>query len=193
MNKFFCTTLIALCFWGIKPLSICAQGKDSTLITWSDSYKLNYDDFMGKPGKEAEVALTSSGIYFLYEYDGKSQLSIQLSSMFDKTKSWFKEDGKVPEVLSHEQTHFDITELNVRLFRKALTERSFRKANNFDVLLPRIYNDFTGKCSQMQNDYDNQTNHGTDTNAQKGWEKKVAKQLEELKQYNAVEMLFKVN
>lgn len=183
------TSLISI----FKCFSAFAQLNEANLITWTKDYLLTYDDFNGSPGKEAEVALTSSGFLFSYQYDGKSQLTIEVTATFDKSKSWFRDEGKTNEVLNHEQTHFNITEVNARLLRKAFFERTYKSSNNFDVLLTRLYDDFTDRCSRMQNEYDNETNHGINSRLQQAWDKKISQQLKELEKHSPTQLNLIVN
>lgn len=177
--------ITAIVFLFLRFHCSIAQANDSNVMEWSAGYKLTYEDFKGMPGNGSEVALTSSGFYFLYDYDGNKHLKVEIKAMFDKSKSWFREDGKNEQVLLHEQTHFDITELYVRQFRKFLVEKQFTSGMKFNLLLPRYYNEFINKCSTAQNHYDIETSHGTRDAQQKEWEKKITRQLKQLEEYNS--------
>ncbi len=160
-----------------------AQGDDTSVIKWQPEPLLTYTDFMAKAQNGSEVAMTSSGFYFQYQYNGREELTVELYATFDKSKSWFKPEGKVPEVLAHEQCHFDITELYVRKLRQQLANADFKKKNDFQKQLTKMFNDNNSKCAKAQRDYDAETKHGIDKEEELKWQKKVALELNELDAY----------
>lgn len=174
-------------------LNLNGQGLTTNEILWQPMQLLDYSDFMGKPQNGSEVAMTSSGFYFNYQYNGNDYLTLELYATFDKSKSWFKPEGKVPEVLAHEQCHFDITELYVRQLRQQIAAYHFKKKSDFEKPLTKMYNDCNKKCSQTQRDYDQQTRHGIDTEKQLEWQQKIAKELDALKEFMQEKMDIKVD
>lgn len=185
------TTVIASALLFLN-FQVNAQDGVSNEIHWQPAPLLDYTDFMGKPQNGSEVAMTSSGFYFNYQYNGKEDLTLELYATFDKSKSWFKPEGKVPEVLAHEQCHFDITELYVRQLRQQIAACHFKKKTDFDKPLTKMYNDCNKKCSQAQRDYDQQTRHGIETEKQQEWQQKIAKELAALEEFTQEKMEFKV-
>jgi hypothetical protein len=181
--------IIGLLMIGLK---VNCQDADTNIIHWQPTPLLDYNDFTGKPQNGSEVAMTSSGFYFNYQYNGKEDLTLELYATFDKSQSWFKPEGKVPEVLAHEQCHFDITELYVRQMRQQISAYRFKKETDFDKPLTKMYNDCNKKCSQAQRDYDQQTRHGIETEKQLEWQQKIAKELEVLNAFTKEKMEFKV-
>lgn len=170
-----------------------AQAQNNNEIHWQPTPLLDYADFMGKPQNGSEVAMTSSGFYFNYQYNGKEDLILELYATFDKSKSWFKPEGKFPEVLAHEQCHFDITELYARQLRQQIATFHFKKKNDFEKPLTKMYNDCNKKCSQAQRDYDLQTKHGIETEKQLQWQQKIAKELAALEDFTKEKMEIKVD
>ena len=188
--KLFMTFIIVGLLTVVKQVN--AQHDGSNEIHWQPLPLLDYTDFNGEPQNGSEVAMTSSGFYFNYQYNGKEDLNLELYATFDKSKSWFKPEGKLPEVLAHEQCHFDITELYVRQLRKQITAFQFKKKTDFAKPLNKMYDDCNKKCSQAQRDYDLQTKHGIETEKQQEWQQKVANELAELKEFTREKMELKV-
>lgn len=149
-------------------------------IRWSAVRHLTYDDFGGPvPASSPWAATTNSGIYFGYEEANKLLKSITVYSSFDPATSWMK--TKTPEVLRHEQLHFDITEFYARTFYSDASamiglpgageklKAAFQKANE--------------ACARTQNSYDDESEHGVNAEKQKSWEDKVHGWLKETQAY----------
>ncbi|MGI9550130.1 MAG: DUF922 domain-containing protein, partial [Aurantibacter sp.] len=113
-------------FFALAILSgIQLHGQDEDrVLPWTPERRLTWADYAGKPLKtEWAAATTASGItYTLNSVVGGSapRLQIVVTSLFYPDKSWYKPDLCDDVVLSHEQLHFDITELFARKFRKRL-------------------------------------------------------------------------
>ncbi len=105
-------------------LSQHGLAQESTPIAWDVSRKLAWEDFKGKPFKTAwAAATTASGIS--YEYTGREtkggyELEFSVGAYFYPEKSWYQPHLCDALVLSHEQLHFDISELFARKLRKQL-------------------------------------------------------------------------
>jgi len=103
----------------------------------------------------------------------------------DKSRSWVNTHSLRDEVLSHEQVHFDISEIHARLLRQyfALNNRKSAGRNP-----ESIYKKYINRLRRMQDDYDRQTNHGNDLYMQMMWEEKIKAMLIDLEQYSGQEM-----
>jgi len=149
-------------------------------IKWSSNRKLSYDDFAGPvPSSSPWAANTSSNIFFSYDFTNKELRNVVVYSSFSQSKSWMKK--KIPEVLRHEQLHFDITELYAR---KLYTDASkLIGKENAENQLKQIFKDANIACSEVQNQYDDESGHGVSAEKQESWEKKIAQQLSETSVY----------
>ncbi len=141
---------------------------------------LKIEDFKGIPvGDGQEMAITASGIGFKYTStinDGQILLDIVISPNFNKHLSWFKEAGKNPKVLAHEQLHFDITALKACEFVNTLKTQSFHKAD-YTKNLELVQKQYEDETKEMENRYDIETGHGTIIAKQLEWEKNIKGQL----------------
>src|SRR5574338_86889 len=114
--------IIALVF----SLTMQAQNSKEELIPWQAGRKLSWNDYYGKPDPASDAA-ASTATYLGIEYSfSNNNFSYKISCSFSKEKSWvrFKNDL----VLSHEQGHFDITELFARKLNKVMSEYRFNKS-----------------------------------------------------------------
>ena len=149
-------------------------------IRWSAERKLDYSDFSGSiPSSSPWVANTNSNIYFAYGFNNDELREITVYSSFTPSKSWMKK--KLPEVLHHEQLHFDITELYARtLYLKA----SKLIGNRGDInQLKQLFKDANTDCNEMQNQYDEESEHGVNEEKQVDWEKRIKQLLENTPTY----------
>ena len=171
------TRLILAAF--VCSSSYVHQGNDE-LIQWNSSRRLSWNDFKAIPPKNApNAALTSSGIFIKFSFDGHT-LSYEISCNFDKNSSW----GRVKNdyILSHEQGHFDIAEIYARKLNQALKAYRLRE-NSIGKDVNAIYQRITQELQQTQNQYDNETDYSRNFSQQKIWLKKIERELDSLPEY----------
>lgn len=111
----------------------------------------------------------------------------------DPKQSWVKPDRKTPELLRHEQGHFDIGEIYARKIRTALaphigtsvtaggdTANTARDqaSSQIQSKLNAIIIPLQQAEDQMQTDYDNETGHRIgNPAAQAAWEQEIKSML----------------
>ncbi len=150
--------------------------KDSDTILWGEAVKLVWADFK---------AFTESNIHT--EIAAKnSEATISIKVFFDKNKSWVKETNNA-ELLKHEQTHFDITELWARKFRQKLKGKTF-SFKSFQNELNNIQASIFKDSKEMQVLYDKETEHSVNTANQQKWNKKIAEDLKNLNAFSTTEI-----
>src|SRR4029078_3590622 len=102
-------------------------------IRWKESGKLSFEDFKGNvPGFTPWAATTSSQISFYYESVNGKLSKVVVYASFNKEKSWMKK--KLPEVLAHEQLHFDITEIFARKFYHDVMKKNSADKKELNIL-----------------------------------------------------------
>jgi len=162
--------------------------KDEPVITWRESYKLTWNDFKGEANQnEKAVAITVSGISFEYYIKQNifraGSFETKVAACFFPEKSWFKPELVNDYILSHEQLHYDITELYVRKFRKQLNQLKVSKTIKNDLeLLQKLMNE---QLAVKQNEYDAETNNSINKEAQLLWEQKINIELKTLVSYKS--------
>lgn len=148
-------------------------------IGWSESERLSWADFQGRPTKGAGyVASTSSGISFSYSYKLKDEevtYNYTVESFFYPKESWYKPELVSAYILDHEQTHFDISELHSRVLRKMISEASFSK--NIKKEIEALYQEVEKQRRIMQDRFDLETEHSKISEKEIQWETFIATQL----------------
>ncbi len=152
-------------------------------IVYSLQRPLSISDFTGPVEEQIpELAATFSGIGM--GYSGKTQngqvvLDIFVTPYFDRSNSWFKEAGKNPRVLAHEQTHFDITAIKACELANAIRNTSFTQ-ENYPRLLDEMQKQNAKDSNEEESTYDTETNHGTIEDKQREWEQKIKQKVREI-------------
>lgn len=175
--------ILLICF---VPLTSFIQSNKS-VIEWDKFYKLTWDDFEGKPDKSNEHGtLSTVGIEFKEMVWNKKNAHGKLKTFFYKTQSWTKSRGS-ELLLKHEQGHFDIAEIYARQLRKEFNNKRFKK-NTVSKEMEKTEQE----KNNYQNLYDNETDHGKNSEINKEWEDKIQKQLQELDKYSTQEITIKL-
>jgi hypothetical protein len=155
-------------------------------IPWQENYKLTWTNFQGIPNANIEAAaITASGISFGYHVkkvnDKVESFKVEVVAHFYPEKSWVKTEKADNHILSHEQLHFDITELYSRKLRKAISEVS--ASQNVNTKLDEIHSKIVTDLNNFQNLYDSETDFSRNIEAQAKWQEFINNELESLKNY----------
>jgi hypothetical protein len=160
----------------VHPVSV-AQEDES--IQWDPTYRLTWDDFRADPPRSQRVAATTaSGISYSYRTKGPSgnyRLDYEVVAYFYPERSWYHPDLCDSVVLSHEQLHFDISELYARRMREILGSRTFD--GNVRAEVRKIFARINRELSEFQNRYDMETDFSRDHEAQARWNAQIAERL----------------
>lgn len=153
--------------------------KEDRVLPWTTERRLSWKDYQSSPLKtEWAAATTASGItYTLNSVIGGSEprLEIVVAALFYPDRSWYKPDLCDQVVLSHEQLHFDITELFARKFRKRL--KTLKNNKNIKKEVRAIFVHINKELNAFQNKYDRETNFSRNVPEQLVWNKKIAATL----------------
>lgn len=163
------------------PVILSAQSKDEELLEWSTSKKLTWNDYKANPDPASDAA-ASTTTYLSIEYNiTLKSFGYKIRSRFSKTRSWGLH--KTDYILTHEQGHFDIAEIFARKLNKLMKEYKFDWRTYKDEL-KKIYQGVMNEKEEMQNKYDEETNHSINKEKQEDWLKKIEKMLEEYKDFS---------
>jgi hypothetical protein len=175
------TFLFVVFLTGIIIFHANAQCKNDTLIYWEKNQKLQWRDFHGKVPQDCGKDKARSSLIINTTFINRENLlDAKVLCVFNKNNSWVKDPSL--SLLNHEQLHFDITELFARKIRKGISIlRNTNQTNNEEYtklvkVLLKEYNVFNVQ-------YDEETAHSINKLKQIEWEYKIAKELEELKDY----------
>ena len=169
-------------FTGEEP-SRCKQTDGGPAIEWTPEIKLVWSDFRstGKVNRGFSIAASTCG----FGYDGLVQgneIKVNVYVRFYCNESWRNPDFDMTDVLEHEQLHFDICELYGRKFYKEIVQ--LRNENKLtEKNLNHMYNGLIEDYDAIQDKYDLDTNHSTETEEQQKWNKFVKEELFKLQAY----------
>lgn len=157
----------------------------SDTIYYDFNRNLNWLDFKGKPNVTYFAgAVTASGFAFdsQIDFDGKNiYLNIGVYTFFSKKDSWKKPQVNSAYHLLHEQHHFDITRIGAENFIREIQKAHFTK-DNYTALLSSLFDNVYKQNTDMQHEYDKETNHSINVDMQLQWNNKIATVIQQLKQ-----------
>ncbi|MFC0605185.1 DUF922 domain-containing protein [Winogradskyella pulchriflava] len=157
-------------------------------MSWNETQKLTWADFKASPDPNSDaVALTASGITFGYSVKTSGRRIIAFTTTveahFYPNKSWYIKDRGDDHILRHEQLHFDITELYVRKFKQQLERLVVNQ--NIKEQMAQVHTAINEALGKTQKEYDAQTNHSINVEAQRYWESFIADELKKLDEYKS--------
>lgn len=157
-----------------------AQQETEELLDWSADRPLRWDDYKAKPDPASDAAATTAS-YLVFSYNIRNnEFTYIIESKFSKTKSWGLH--KTDYILSHEQGHFNISEIFARKLKKKIIEYQFN-SRTYQKDLAKIYKAITDEKEKMQRDYDQETNHSINKTKQAEWLKKINSLLDDYAAY----------
>jgi len=164
--------------------------KEKPVIAWQENNKLTWADFKGEPKLNSGAAAeTASGINFGFSVKEVNanvvSFSTEVKAYFYPEKSWFRAEHNTPYILSHEQLHFDITELFARKLIKDISE--LKVSNSIKSELKTLYQNNENALREFQKRYDEETNHSENPENQKKWQDDIKLELDKLSEYKSIE------
>lgn len=163
--------------------------ENADTIRWKSNYKLTWDDFKGKPDQSSGYSALSNCMFSYKaaaEYkDGIMKLSLFVYPCFTKKASWVVQKNKQEGLLTHEQLHFDICELYMRMLRKNILNISLSILNHDDQI-KKLFDESWQQYQEAQARYDDETQHGLIEEMQKNWAEKVESELKTLEEFTTL-------
>jgi len=173
-------------------------------IPWSPDRPLAWGDFRGAVDPQAppeRVAMTAASLTWGYEYqiehDGESCAywitEIRSEAVFDQRRSWVRPTHRKPEILAHEQGHFDLTQIYKQLLDERAAEliglrqrcegSTIEQASSFTQRdaaesVQAVFDAIWTRYMAAQRAYDEQTAHGISAGTQRRWSEKIQSALE---------------
>jgi len=128
------------------------------IINWSEGYRLDYTDFVGRqtPLKDSASSPDTLAVIKCYiKYDLKILSGKQVVhgyAAMDPQLSWMK--VKTPEVLKHEQGHFDLAEIYARKLEKTVNDTTIADLHDYVIFLTNYYKDIMDELKAENDKYD---------------------------------------
>ncbi len=170
----------------IFVLAVPVMAQENEKLSWYQEKPLSWSDFKASPKKHLPYkANTNSGLSFSWnstESISGIELNYEVRSNFYTNRSWVKEIEEVDYLLAHEQLHFDITELHARKLRKAL--ESYEPNEKMKKELDAIYSKVEKQRRQMQTQFDKETNHSINKEAEFKWRVFIKQELDKLSEFS---------
>jgi hypothetical protein len=153
--------------------------QEEEAILWNPEQRLTWANFKAEPPKNSEIAATTaSGLSYQFsttEKNGKYELDYIVGTYFYPDRSWYQSNICDEVILSHEQLHFDISELYARKMRKIMDNTTFTK--NVKAEVKAIYREINKELAEFQQVYDHETNYSRNIEQQLSWNKKIKEAL----------------
>lgn len=170
----------------ISTMLSAQKQSDLDLLYWSAKEKITLDDF-GIKTNDASMGLSSVGFSLEYNVHGLSfttkNFNKKVRHCMVRSASQIDTSDDVDRYIQFQQTLFDITEIYVRQFRKALRENRKKLLFKTDVA-EELKDQIIGiDLEYRKAAYTNETNSAKDELKQKEWEKTIQKELNELSDY----------
>lgn len=162
---------------------VYAQGDsfdDKKELEWNEFYKLTWHDFQGQPTPKAAGDAGASVKIIAKPYLVKNKARYDVYVVFNRDKSWKRDEA--PQLLAHEQLHFDLAELYARMIRKRIQELNDQGVHEVKTLNKAIQQ-LLEESNNADRQYDIETLHGALDQKQEAWSKRIKQELEELKAY----------
>ncbi|MFV0606105.1 MAG: DUF922 domain-containing protein [Niabella sp.] len=188
MKRFFSLWMLS-----VIALTMHAQKNKAAILYWQPDYVLQLTDFIIVADDDSKIknhnqAITRTGItYSLTSNPATRSFTVQLYATMHRKFSYIKKGvlkvaaSGLENLLSHEQLHFDISELYARKAVRALSSKKFSK--NYAKEINLIVQEFFNQAKQYQIQYDTETANGTNKTTQQDWNDRIRKQLQETEQY----------
>jgi hypothetical protein len=152
-----------------------------TEFTWSADRRLTWDDFRG-PVQPYTVDNIAAATFCAIGFETNTvtqnnpMLKVNVFNTFYTRKSWIRESEKNPNILAHEQGHFDLCELYTRKLRERMANVNVDVAS-LRTTLKGIYAALQKEYQERQQQYEDDTNHGLIYKEQDRWEAMIAQEL----------------
>lgn len=166
------------------------------LILWSNEKHLHWDLFKSKKPPEQHQnmsAVTSVVLIIENEVYSKDLVTLSICNYFVSSKSW-KSQNTTPDLLNHEQRHFDLHEIYARRLRKAVSNLTIPENPSeirwsLDKQRLNLRNDFINLSAK----YDKETEHGLIKHQQDIWDNYIDSLLLDLIEFENVGISIKKN
>ncbi|RZL08608.1 MAG: hypothetical protein EOO62_15015 [Hymenobacter sp.] len=159
-------------------------------ILWQPTRRLRQADFKASVADRPFEAATNTTVRYQYAgqlFKGSVQLTIE--TVFDCQNSYFKGTRDPAQTLTHEQGHFDISEIYARRLTKAFKEQ-LANTKELEAKQAVLYHQVMTEAQTMQDKYDSELY--ADRSKLPAWLATIAQQLAELQPYAEKKVTIKI-
>lgn len=197
----FLHAVAALCGSTLAPaLATQKNPLESPELFWSEARPLSWQDFWGEPPPASLLGGEAARIWLELKYSASWEISfdavhrqwiaqlshISAQAIMDRQRSWALPDRRSPDLLRHEQGHFDLLEIFRRRLERELFSLLGRKATastregaeqRLTAVLEEVYKRVWQAHEACQTQYDQETRNGQDRLKQEQWNNLIAQWL----------------
>tara|TARA_B110000503_G_C7148398_1_gene414006 strand:- start:2219 stop:2752 length:534 start_codon:yes stop_codon:yes gene_type:complete len=155
----------------------CLCFSQEKFIKWSCCEKLSWTDFKDQAKRNVDAAAISNVNLGVDIVSKPTYFIVSVHCLFDQSKSWVIKSKMSGYLLNHEQKHFDLTEVYARKLRRYIDSLNNLKPFNFtelNELISKKYFLIKSELVSVQLEYDKSTNHCSNIEIQKVWDKKIS-------------------
>jgi hypothetical protein len=141
---------------------------------------LTWKDFRAMPNVKSQYA---ASVFPGFGYKGSSKvvdgiihLDLTLQVFMLQQSSWMKDVARNAYTLNHEQKHFDIVKIVSERFKKNIHPDSL-SIEDYNSIIQYEYIESFREMNRLQEQYDGETRHGLDKEAQARWNRLIEKEL----------------
>ncbi|GGH11784.1 DUF922 domain-containing protein [Mucilaginibacter phyllosphaerae] len=161
---------------------------------WAQPHRmLSVNDFQGtpRPNGRGVIAYTNCTIDFKYQASRRGDdyiIHANVRLFMNNYKSWIDRSRissaeQLAEILKHEQGHYTIAYLEQQEVLRAIERTRFTA--NYTAEAMNLFNRIDAKYKQLNQDYDEDTEHMVNRQQQHSWDIYFAKRLQYMPQENA--------
>lgn len=154
---------------------IVSSFKTDYRYSWDEKSDFVWSDFKAYPDKNSPYAANvHTGLSHTFSTNSRGKLvsgSSQITAYFYPKLSWYKPELVNMSLLNHERLHFKITQLHALCFEDRVKNFTFTENSKQEV--NSIYQDIEHNRQKMQQQFDEETHHGLNAEAETKWEHKV--------------------
>lgn len=153
---------------------------DDDTVHYNPSRKLTWADFRATPRVGSHYA---AEIFTSFSYEGKSSvkdgiinLNLIVKGYMLKNSSWGRAEARNDYALNHEQRHFDVMKIIVERFKRKIQPDSLT-LEDYNSIIQYQFLESYRDLHRMQEQYDGETNHGLNQQAQERWNQQIDAEL----------------
>lgn len=169
---------------GIKVIfSEPEQIQTRDTVFYSPRRPLIWSDFKAIPNGKSQFA---ASVFPGFGYKGKTDvingvihLNLTMQVFMLQQGSWVKDAARNNYSLNHEQKHFDIVKVVAERFKKKIIPDSLT-IEDYNSIIQYQYIESFREMNRMQEQYDGETQHGINKEAQARWDKIIDIELKNL-------------
>jgi uncharacterized protein DUF922 len=169
----------------VRPAVVESLPPDA--ILWSQRRRLSWSDFRAVPSIGDYPSAVTSYVLMYTSTCESNVFTSRVDAAFVPRQSWVKTSvlllgPQSRRALQHEQTHFDLAEIDARRIRRALASLATpceMSSDERNAVVAR----FIQEDGEIQERYDRESGHGIDAERQREWESTVSSQLAALARY----------